>query len=162
MSLNIIFVTVLALSSAMLSGLLFVFSNFAMKAFGRIPSGSGISAMQSINACIVNPGFFVIFAGTALGSMGTLIMAIRNWQHPSSIWITTGSATLLIGLYLVTAAINVPLNHWLDTVNPAAPDAATAWNEYVTKWQPWNHLRTIASLVAAICFATGALHLVAR
>lgn len=162
MSPSILFVVGLALSSAMLSGLLFVFSNFAMKAFTRLPAEAGVSAMQSINAQILNPGFFGLFAGTAAGAVTALVVAIRHWQHPASAWIAAGAVLLLVGLYLITAGINVPLNHGLDAVNAADLSAATVWESYVSRWQPWNHVRTIASFLAAICFAIGALQMSAH
>lgn len=160
MSPGTLFVVGLALSSALLSGLLFVFSNFAMKAFDQLPAAASISAMQSINARIMNPGFLGLFAGTAAGSLLALAGALRYWQHPASIWIVAGSVLLLIGLYAVTAGINVPLNHQLDGVDPADPDAAIAWRSYLARWQPWNHVRTISAFLAAAAFAIGALQMV--
>ncbi|MGB6221383.1 MAG: anthrone oxygenase family protein [Haloferula sp.] len=157
MSPSILFVVGLAISSAMLSGLLFVFSNFAMKAFSNIPVESGVSSMQSINSAILNPGFFGLFSGTATGSLGVLVIALRHWEHPASSWIVAGALLCLIGCFLVTASINVPLNHQLDKVDPSAANAAEAWKDYLTRWQPWNHVRTIATLMAAAAYAVGAL-----
>ncbi len=119
MSPSILFVAGLALSCAMLSGLFFVFSNFAMKAFSTIPTNAGVSAMQSINATILNPGFFGLFIGTATGSLTVLVVALRHWGHPASFWVAAGALLCLGGCYLVTAGINVPLNRQLDQVDPA-------------------------------------------
>lgn len=157
MSPSILFVAGLALSCAMLSGLFFVFSNFAMKALSKIPTESGVSAMQSINTTILNPGFFALFVATAIGSLCVLIVALRHGQHPASLWIGAGALLCLIGCYLITAGINVPLNHQLDLVNPTDPQAIEAWGNYLARWQPWNHVRTIATLLSAACYAVGAL-----
>jgi uncharacterized membrane protein len=157
MSPSILFVTGLALSCALLSGLFFVFSNFAMKAFSRIPAESGVSAMQSINSSILNPGFFGLFIGTATGSLTVLVIALSNKEHPASFWIGAGALICLAGCYLVTAGINVPLNRRLELMNPADSGAAEAWGSYVARWQPWNHVRTIATFAAAACYAVGAL-----
>jgi len=162
MSPSILFVTGLALSCAMLSGLFFVFSNFAMRAFSTIPANSGVLAMQSINATILNPGFFGLFIGTAAGSLTVLVVALRHWGHPASFWVAAGALLCLGGCYLVTAGINVPLNRQLDQVDPADPGAAEAWVNYLGRWQPWNHVRTIATFLSAVCFAIGALNLVGR
>lgn len=157
MSPSILVVAGLAVSSAMLSGLLFVFSNFAIRAFSSLPAESGVAAMQSINRDILNPGFFGLFAGTAAGSLAALILALRHWQHPASLWVVAGALLCLVGCYLVTAGINVPLNHQLDRVDPASAEAAQAWTDYVGRWQPWNHVRTYALLLAAASYAIGAL-----
>lgn len=154
-----LYAAVLALSSAMLSGVLFVFSNFAMKAFSNIAPGAGVSAMQSINRAILNPGFLGLFAGTAAGSLAALVIAIRHWQYPASAWVAAGAMLCLVACHLVTAGINVPLNHRLDRIDPASPEAAAAWKGYIARWQPWNHVRTLASILAAACHVIGALKL---
>ena len=160
MSLTILFIVGLALCSALLSGLLFVFSNFAMRAFSRIPATSGVAAMQSINAAIMNPGFFVVFAGTALGSLAALVGAVMHWQHAAAGWVAAGAVTLMLGLYVVTARVNVPLNNRLDTVDAEGSEAEEAWRDYVARWQPWNHVRVVACFVSAGCYAMGALTMV--
>lgn len=157
MSLVTLMIAGLALSIAILSGLFFVFSNFAMKAFSSIPGESGVAAMQSINRAILNPGFLGLFAGTAAGSLAVLAVAIGHWQHPASGWIVAGALLCLVGCHLVTAGINVPLNQRLDGVDAAGPGAARAWQDYLARWQPWNHVRTLATLLAAACYAIGAL-----
>ncbi len=156
----VLFVAAMAISSAILCGLFFVFSNFAMKALSRLPAGSAASAMQSINAAILNPGFFGLFAGTAAGSLAVLVAALGDLGHPASPWVASAAALCLAGCYLVTAAVNVPLNHRLDAVDPAASEAAGAWREYVARWLPWNHIRTVATLIAAVLYAVGALVMV--
>lgn len=154
MSANLMFPVLvsLTLSSAMLSGLFFVFSNFAMNAFSRIPAESGVAAMQSINRVILNPGFLGIFGGTALGSIGVALAAILNWSHPSSSWALSGGLFYLIGCFAVTAMFNVPLNNQLETVTAHDPGASVAWSSYVAGWQPWNHVRTLATLLAALAY----------
>jgi len=154
---SILFVEGLALSCAMLSGLFFVFSNFALKAFSRIPTQSGVQAMQSINSTILNSGFFGLFIGTATGSLTALIVALMHLPHPASYWIIAGSLLCLVGCYLVTARINVPLNHRLDEVKADDPEASEVWGHYIARWHPWNHVRTITTFMAAICLAIGAL-----
>ena len=159
MSPSILFVAGLALSCAMLSGLFFVFSNFAMKALSAIRTEPGVSAMQSINAAILNPGFLGLFIGTATGSLTVLVIALRHWQHPASFWVFAGALLCLVGCYLVTAAISVPLNHRLDQVDPGDPQAAAAWQAYLARWQPWNHVRSISTFLSAACYAIGALEM---
>jgi uncharacterized membrane protein len=63
----------------------------------------------------------------------------------------------LLGTVGVTIVCNVPLNNRLATVHPQSADAASYWNEYVTKWTTWNHARTVAALAAAAAL-TIALH----
>ena len=157
--LNLIAVILLILATAMLSGLFFVFSNFVMDALSRIRVESGVSAMQSIKSVILNPWFLGLFIGTALGCLGTLGSAATQWSHPASIWMIAGALLYLIGCFLVTAAFNVPLNDQLDAVDAAAPSAGEAWIHYVSNWQPWNHVRTVTTLLSAGCYLVAALKL---
>jgi len=157
--LNLITLVLLTLGSAMLSGLFFVLSNFAIDAFSKIRTESGVSAMQAINSAILNPWFLGLFLGTALGSLGALISAVVQWNHQASGWMIAGALLYLMGCFLVTAAFNVPWNNQLDAVNATDPSAPQAWKAYVTNWQPWNHLRTATTLLAAACYLVAALKL---
>jgi uncharacterized membrane protein len=50
----------------------------------------------------------------------------------------------------VTMAFNVPLNNRLAVLDPSATQAAEFWREYVKSWQQWNHVRTIAAILASL------------
>ena len=52
--------------AAMVTGLLFAFSNFVMRALAELDSEYGIYAMQQINEKIINPIFLFFFLGTPL------------------------------------------------------------------------------------------------
>jgi hypothetical protein len=81
--------------------------------------------------------------------------------HPApfsaSFRVGAGAPICLAGCFLVTAGINVPLNLRLDEVNPTDAGAAGEWRNYVARWQPWNHICTIATFLSAACYAIGAL-----
>jgi uncharacterized membrane protein len=49
----------------------------------------------------------------------------------------------------VTIARNVQLNERLAKLHPQSAEAVGFWEEYVTKWTTWNHVRTLAALAAA-------------
>ena len=53
---------------------------------------------------------------------------------------------------LVTIACNVPLNDALAAVDTSGADAGHVWTTYLRSWTAWNHVRTIAALVAAGSF----------
>jgi uncharacterized membrane protein len=43
---------------------------------------------------------------------------------------------------------NVPLNNRLSVLNPDTAEAAKYWLTYLSEWVRWNHVRTIASVMA--------------
>ena len=56
----------------------------------------------------------------------------------------------LIASIGVTMVFNVPLNNALAAVTPANADSV--WNNYISTWTFWNHVRTVASLAASAGF----------
>jgi uncharacterized membrane protein len=139
-----------ALGCGLIGGVFFAFSTFVMRALAALPSPQGIAAMKSINTAVLNPMFLGVFLGTAVGCVILIVPALLNWQRPGSACMLVGSASYLLGTFLVTAVFNVPRNDALATLDPASAESARLWAEYVTSWTVWNHVRTIAAIAAAI------------
>lgn len=138
-----------ALGSALIAGVLFIFSNTIMASLAQLPAAQGITAMQHINRIILNPLFFILFMGTAVTSF--LLAASQLW-HWSSLILLLGSVCYLVGTLLVTMIFNVPMNNALKAAAPQTAQAAELWAAYLKKWVFWNHVRVVASLCAAVFF----------
>lgn len=149
-----------AVGSGLMAGLLFAFSNFAIKALDRLPPEQAMAAMQFININIINPLFLLVFLGTALlcGILG--FYSVWHWQDAASPWLLLGAACYLIGTIGITITFNVPLNNTIS--GTAAALAQQAWPNYIRQWLPWNHLRTFMSIAAttALTFAVSQLHVI--
>jgi uncharacterized membrane protein len=139
-----------ALGSGMIGGLLFAFSNFVMRALAQQPPESGIRTMQAINITIINPLFFLVFLGTVLASMILAITALPRLSSPSTIFLLIGCVIYIVGTFGVTLAFNVPLNNRLAILEPSTTQAAEFWREYLSSWMQWNHVRTIAAILASL------------
>ena len=144
-----------ALCCALMGGLFFAFSSFVMTALARIAPEKGISAMQSINAAVFNPWFFAAFFGTPIACVLVAILAVTGWHEPGSLCALVGSVLYVAGTFLVTMVFNVPLNNALAATAPDSSAGATLWTRYVRDWTNWNHVRTIAALVAATLLVVG-------
>ena len=143
-----------ALGSGLNAGVFFAFSTFVMPALKRLPAAHGIAAMQSINKLAVTPAFMAALFGTAVACLGLVAWAvISSGERPTAL-VIAGGALYLVGTIGVTIACNVPLNDGLATLLPQGADAADRWDEYVTKWTAWNHVRTVAALAAAAVLTT--------
>jgi uncharacterized membrane protein len=143
---------VVALAAALNAGVFFAFSSFVMRALERLPAPDGIAAMQSINVVVINPIFMGAFVGTAAVCVAIAVGSVVHWDRSGAAYLLAGSVLYIIGTFVVTMLGNVPLNNSLASSTPADPDAARKWDQYVTRWTAWNHLRTAASLCAMICF----------
>ncbi len=141
-----------AVTSGVMGGLFFAYSNSVMPSLARVPAPSGIAAMQAINVVIVNPLFLLVFLGPAALSAVLLVAAIFGWGDLESGWVIAGSILYLAGSILVTGAFNVPRNNALDKVSPTAPEGAAYWTSYLSEWTTWNHVRTVACIAAMVCF----------
>lgn len=139
-----------ALGCALVAGIFLAFSNFVMRALARVAPASGIAAMQSINVVVLNPGFLGLFMGTALVCIVLLVFAVLHWQAPGAFCLAAGSLLYLLGTFGVTMAFNVPRNNALARQDAASAEAAGFWRGYVAGWTMWNHVRTLAALVAAV------------
>jgi len=120
---NTVLIVASMLGSALIGGIFFAFSNFIMKALGRVSAAEGISAMQSINVVVLNPLFLGVFTGTAGMSLLAAGPAVREWSEPSSVWYLAGALFYVFGTFLVTALGNVPLNDRLAAVVAAESDS---------------------------------------
>ena len=139
--------------AALVTGLLFAFSNFVMKALADVSDSSGMEVMQRINERIINPIFFVLFFGTPLLCLIVAITSVLNLIHYSSYLVVVGSVLYLIGPFGITLLFNVPLNNRLAETKDS--NAEKEWRDYQIRWQRWNHLRTYIGILSIIILSFG-------
>ena len=113
--------------------------------------------MQSINVVVLNPTFLGAFIGTAILSLGAVVLAVVGWGRPPAPFLIGGAIFYLVGTFLVTGLGNVPLNDQLAGLSVSDAGAAEMWDRYVARWTAWNHVRTVSSLGAAVLLSLGLL-----
>lgn len=139
--------------SALMAGLFFGFSTFAMGGLRRVPDRDGLVAMQGINAAANRSGpFLAVFLGGAVFTAVLGVVAATRLDQPAAPYLLAGAALNVAGV-LVTMGFHVPRNNALGAVDPDGADATTAWRTYATTWTRGNHVRTIAYLASTITFA---------
>jgi uncharacterized membrane protein len=137
--------------TAMIGGVCFCFGTAIMGSLQRMPAGQGAAAMNLINARIQNPLFLLIFMGTALVCVALGIVALVN-DTPGKWWLIGGAALYLVGVIVLSFAVNIPLNDKLATIDPKSAAGATEWANYLSAWNPANNLRVIAGVLGVIAF----------
>ena len=141
-----------ALGAGLVAGSFFAFSAYTLPALRRLPPAAGITAMQSIIAAIKTPLFLVVFFGTATlaGLLG--LAAPLEWSKPGALYLLIGSLLYLNGPFGVTLMKNLPLNNKLAAAKPGSAEGAKFWQEFLSSWSIWNHIRTVMSLAACASF----------
>jgi uncharacterized membrane protein len=141
-----------AIGCGLLAGVYFAFSTFVMMALGRLGQAQGISAMNSINATILQSWFMPFFFGTTMASLALAILGLLRRGEPGAMAMLAGGLVYIAGMFLCTMFFNVPLNNSLAAVDPASGSAAWVWARHLKYWTLWNHIRTIASAAASALY----------
>ena len=139
-----------AAGCAVVGGTFFAFSSFVMKALGETSGAGGVEAMQRINRVILRSLFLPIFTGTAVLSAILAVWGIFFLSWPRAIVLSSGALLYIVGSFALTIRRNVPLNNALDGVQPE--QAGDTWKLYLLRWTQLNHARTVATLLAMVCF----------
>jgi len=140
----------------LMAGVYFTFSSFLMGSLAAVPRPAGILAMQSINRVILSSLFMPVFFATSAVSLALAIWGLFRWGEPGAGFAIAGGLVYVLGMFVCTAAFNVPLNNALDVVEPDTAAAADLWTRYLRDWTRWNHVRTAASLGASGLFLAAA------
>lgn len=148
--------TIFAVASVVLLGLsagvFYGFSSFIMSGLARASDDAAGAGMSGINETALLPAFMSVFFGALLVPAGTGIWGLVDGRDGGA-WVLAGAAVYLVGTFGVTMALNVPLNNRLL----AAHDKGAGWRAYWRPWTAWNHVRTVAGIVATALAAVGLL-----
>jgi len=139
-----------ALGSALMAGVFFAFSSFVMPALGQLPAAQGILAMQAINRTALQKPFLLTFVATGLVCFVLAVLSVASWADVRARYRFAACLCFLVGTFLVTRAANVPRNEAIAALDPNSAQAAAQWASYLSEWTAWNHVRTVAALVALV------------
>ena len=148
-----------AIGSGLVAGVFLTFSDFVMRSLITARPAGGIEAMQIINRKVYGSVFLTLFMAMAPVSAALAVYASLALDGAAAIWIVAGAAVYVIGVFLVTILFNVPMNKRLDRMDHAAGTTVDYWRVYGAVWTRWNHVRTIGSLAASICFLAASIAL---
>lgn len=132
-------IVLLVIGSGLVAGVFFAFSSVVMPALARLRAAEGSAAMRAMNATVLEGFFPALLLGIAVLAIVLSILAFDGW-------ILAGTIAYAAGTVLVTAACNVPRNRALAA-------ARIDWCRFLVGWALWNHVRTVASVIALGCFA---------
>ncbi|QYC45223.1 hypothetical protein Nocox_38365 [Nonomuraea coxensis DSM 45129] len=132
----------------LLAGLFYAFSMSVMPGLNAVEPERAEAAMRSVNRKILNPWLFLVFLGSPVAALVAGLLA----DGAAAVWFLAAAGVGFAGSFLVTVAVNVPMNNALDA-------GTMPWKDYSRRWTAWNTLRAAASVVslALVGVAIGAL-----
>jgi uncharacterized membrane protein len=136
------------------AGVFFAYSTSVMLALKRVDDRTFVDVMQKINIAILNGWFLTAYVGAMLAAVAAVVLHLGGAHRAMLPWLI--AATVLYAVvFIVTAAINVPLNNQLDAAGLTDPAAARA--AFEATWNRWNTVRTVASASALLTLAIALL-----
>lgn len=149
------------LASGLVAGVFLTFSDFVMRSLGQTTPAAGIAAMQQINRAVYRSQFMVLLIGLSIVAMALVVIGLTLPIPGLGLWLLGGAASYILGVMTVTGGKNVPMNKRLDIADPDDTRFQSYWSHYLHSWTRWNHLRTLASVLATLCYLAAALTIAA-
>lgn len=141
-------IILLILMTGIMAGVYFAFSVFIMQSLSELPSLQAAQVMNKINDVIVNTLFLPVFFGSTLWYCGLVVWSLADWQFERSILVITAAMIYILGMFVVTAFGNVPLNNRLKSSAEDDSRLISFWDEYLRRWTRLNHLRMLSCIAA--------------
>jgi uncharacterized membrane protein len=138
-------------ATGLIAGTFYIFGCAVMPALARSDDRTYVEVMRNINDVIQNPVFFLSFVGALV------LPALAAWRLRADTgtrpWIWAALA-LYVAAFVVTSAMNVPLNNALAS---AGSDPGKARAAFEAPWVAWNIARAVLCTAALACLvrATG-------
>lgn len=139
------------LSTGVMAGIFFTWSNAITTGIGRLTDIEYLRSFQAMNRTILNPAFFLAIFGPAVLLPLSSFFQLKL-QPQNLFWMLLAASLLyLIGVIVITFAGNVPMNTILDKTalqDISLEDANTLRNSFENKWNFLNWIRTYCALGA--------------
>jgi uncharacterized membrane protein len=132
------------------AGLFAAFSYAVMPGLRRTDDATFVSAMRAINVAILNPVFGLVFVGAGVAAAAAVAAA---WGSDARSWLLAGLALHVLGAFVVTGVVNVPLNDALEAGTDRAEQLRAAFEN---RWVIANHVRSVLTTASFACLVIGA------
>jgi uncharacterized membrane protein len=142
------------LSVGLMAGLFTGFSYAVMPGLKVLDDRGWIAGMQHINKVILNGWFLTAFMGAVLFTGAALALNWFSGNRAASPWILV-ALVLALFMFIVTSAVNVPMNDRLEAAGDPASiaDPAALRASIEARWIAWNTVRGVASLLSFLALA---------
>lgn len=148
-TLKIIVLYIAILLTGLSAGLFYAWQVSVIPGTKLTQDSTYIETMQKINRAIINPPFILIFLGSFLIQIMSVIL---YWNTEMSLWLIL-SATLVYGAgtVMVTGLGNVPLNDALDELQfneLSKEEISKERHDYEVQWNRLHLIRTVFAVLS--------------
>ena len=151
MKIQILILASAILSTGLMAGIFFTWSNAVKPGIGKLSDIEYLRALQSMNRVILNNAFRIIFLG-AIIAVALLPVFYFNLYPKNIFWLFIFTLLIYwIGAFGVTVFGNIPLNEILDKTNLESitlEEIKTLRKSVELRWNNYNLIRTISSFMA--------------
>lgn len=163
MLLDVILVLATVLCSLM-AGFLFAFAVVLMPGIGNLDDREFILAFQETDGVIQrgHPLFGLMWIGSALTLGIGLALGLGGLAGVERMLLLAAAGLHFLGVQLPTMAVNIPLNNAIQRVEVATADEdslRSARLVFEARWNRWNSIRTVLSVLCAAALAVLLLRL---
>ncbi|MEM9191848.1 MAG: anthrone oxygenase family protein [Myxococcota bacterium] len=151
----------LGLASALVGGVFQSFSDFVMRGLIRAAPAGGMESMQQLNRTVFRSVFLALFFALVPATGALAVYAWFSVTGSTRVLLVAAAIVYLLLVFVVTAAGNVPMNRRLDGLAHTSAEGHAYWTTYGRVWTWWNHLRTLGSVVTAVCLLLASVQLAA-
>ncbi|MFF3737800.1 DUF1772 domain-containing protein [Streptomyces sp. NPDC002566] len=141
-------------ATGLMAGLFAAFSYAVMPGLHRSDDRTFVTAMQQINKAILNGWFMTCFLG-AIVALGVAAAALWTHGDRRAFAFVVAALVLYLAMFVITAAVNVPLNDKLAAAGrpDRIRDIASVREHFEPGWVAWNIVRAVVSTGAFGCLA---------
>ena len=153
-----IFQTALILSAflcSLVAGFLFAYAIVVMPGIKNLNDREFIRTFQVTDRIIQNnnPIFMLVWVGSAIAIIVSALYGIGRLHGVDLFLLALASLAYVLGVQLSTIAIHLPLNNKLQTLDVDAmkeSDIKVARNDFETRWNTSNSIRTALSICVSV------------
>jgi uncharacterized membrane protein len=140
-----------AIATGLQAGVYYSFSCAVMPGLRLGDARTFIAAMQQINIAIINPWFMVTFLGAPL--LAAIAGALHVSRGGTALALTAAGFVFTLATFVITVAINVPLNDALAAAGDPTQivDPASVRDRFEASWVRWNTVRALTSTLSLGC-----------
>lgn len=135
-----------------MAGFFFAYSVSVVLALDTLSGSDYTLIMQQINEKVLNVVFGIVFFGAVVVPIATLVYVLffGQWTAALSLLFITGFVIYLLGTFVVTMRVHIPMNNEIATWSPDSP--REDWQGIRSRWARWNHVRAASSATSFVFY----------